>query len=161
VYERESHFISVIKDIALSKMRHTFWRSLIHRLSLCQVQILIHTQIINRITHRPPVLFLQRSRWSERFIGRSCPFCLHVYFSKSINEFRLNVACMKFWQGVPKYFNFVSCWSAIHYKNVILPVVLYGCETFSHPEMLKYLDGVWEQGAAVNIGRNMRVDKTA
>jgi hypothetical protein len=37
------------------------------------------------------------------------------------------------------------------YKSIILPVVLYGCETFSHFKGGTYTEGVGEQGAEDNI----------
>jgi len=48
------------------------------------------------------------------------------------------------------------------YKKVILPVVLYGCETSSPPQR----EGVSEQGAEGNIwteegGSSRRLEKTA
>jgi hypothetical protein len=35
--------------------------------------------------------------------------------------------------------------------KLILPVILYGCETWSLPVSEEHTEGVWEQGAEENI----------
>jgi hypothetical protein len=39
----------------------------------------------------------------------------------------------------------------LKYTKLFLPVISYGCETWSYPKWLIYIEGVWEQYAEKNM----------